>query len=382
MPGDVIEAHVTEIQDIGVVSKFMGHFDATINHFHTSEDMITSRKHLEETFEVNSKIRARVLFIDLASHPAKIGLSNAKHVMGLTQANVSESESNSKTYPGAAIPVGHVFDKVTVKRIDPRFGLLCEIDGVDIPGYVHISRVADESATTLSPTSKYHVDSEHRAAVLGYDPVDGLFQLSMQPSVLDQPFLRIEDIKIGSEVKGTVVKSSDKGVIVSLTKDIKGFVPLVHCVDSAVISSTKKHVDEKFQEGKVVKCRVLSTNAEENRVILTCKDSLLKSKNPIITSLEDVEPGMFSDGVIVKVTQHGCIVTFYNEIRAFAHISELQEAHVTDVNVFQPGQVKMCRVLEVDANENRIKVSFKVLCHALIAMDELFIFITYMFMLI
>ncbi|KAK3822890.1 MAG: hypothetical protein J3Q66DRAFT_424329 [Benniella sp.] len=359
MPGDVIETHITEIQDVGIVTKFMGHFDATINHFHTSEDMITSRQHLEETFEVNSKVRARVLYIDLASHPAKIGLSNAKHVMGLSQTNVTESESGSKTYPGEVIPTGHVFEKATVRRIDPRFGLLCEIEGVDIPGYVHISRVADEKGTTLSPTSKYHVDSEHRAAVIGYDPVDRLFQLSMQPSVLDQPFLRIEDIKIGSEVKGTVIKNNDKGVVVSLAKDIKGFIPLIHCVDSAVTSSTKKHVDEKFQEGKAIKCRVLSTNAEENRVILTCKDSLIKSQHPIITSLEDVEPGMFSDGVIAKVTQHGCIVSFYNDIRAFAHLSELQEARVTDVNVFQPGQVKMCRVLEVDAKENRIKVSFK-----------------------
>ncbi|KAF9927845.1 rRNA biogenesis protein rrp5, partial [Modicella reniformis] len=359
MPGDVIEALITEVQDIGVICKFMGHFDATINHFNTSEDMITSKKQLEDTFKISTKVRARVLYIDLASHPSKIGLSNARHVMGLTQAGATGSESGSKIYPGKDIPVGHVFEKVTVKRIDPRVGLLCEIEGTELPGYVHISRVSDESATTLSATSKYHVDSAHRAAVIGYDPVDGLFQLSLQPSVLDQPFLRIEDIEIGSIVKGTVVKNTDKGVVVSLAKNIKGFVPLIHCVDSAITNSTKKHVDEKYQEGKVVKCRVLSTDPEENRVILTCKDSITKSKLPIISSLKDVEPGTFSDGMISRVTPHGCIVTFYNDIRAFAHLSELQEAHVTNVNIFHPGQVKTCRVLEVDAKENRLKVSFK-----------------------
>ncbi|KAF9198450.1 rRNA biogenesis protein rrp5 [Haplosporangium sp. Z 27] len=359
MPGDVIEAHVTEIQDTGVVCKFMGHFDATIDYFHTSEDIITSRKHLEETYKINDKVRARVLYIDLASHPTRIGLSNSSHVMSLTQPNTTGKELGSKVYPGKAVPVGRSFENITVKRIDPRHGLLCEIDGIDIQGYVHISRVSDDHLATIAAVGKYAVGSTHRGVVVGYDPVDGLFQLSLQTSVLDQPFLRIEDVEIGSIVKGTVVKSSDKGVVVSLAKNIKGFVPLVHCVDSIITSSTKKHIDEKFKIGKVVKCRVLSTDANENKIILTCKDTLINSKLPIITSLEGVEPGMLSDGVIVKTNAHGCIVSFYNNIKAFAHISELQEAHVSNLNVFQPGQVKTCRILEANVEEQRLKISFK-----------------------
>ncbi|KAI1294999.1 rRNA biogenesis protein rrp5 [Mortierella claussenii] len=359
MPGDVVEAHVTEIQDIGVVCKFMGHFDATIDYFHTVKGMITSKKELEETHKVNDKVRARVLYIDLASHPARIGLSTAKHVMGLTQPNTTETELGSKVFPGKAVPVGRTFDEVTIKRIDSRHGLLCQIDGTNIPGYVHISRVSDDHVATITATGKFQIDSAHRGVVVGYDPVDGLFQLSLQASVLDQPFLRIEDIVIGAVVKGTVLKSSDKGVVVSLARNIRGFVSLVHCVDSVITSSTKKHIDEKFKVGKVVKCRVLFTDSTEGKVSLTCKDSLINSKLPIITSLDNVEPGTLSDGVILKTNAHGCIVSFYNNVKAFAHISELQEAHVSNLNVFQPGQVKTCRVLEVDAEEQRMKISFK-----------------------
>ncbi|KAF9919994.1 rRNA biogenesis protein rrp5 [Linnemannia zychae] len=359
MPGNIVEAHITEIQDIGVVGKFMGHFDATIDYFHTSKGMITSRKDIEETFKINDKVRARVIYVDLANHPARIGLSNAKHVMGLTQPNTTESELGSKVFPGKAISIGRSFDTVTVKRIDPRHGLLCTVEGVDIPAYVHISRIADEHLANVSATGKFRVNSTHRGVILGYDPVDGLFQMSLQESVIDQPFLRIEDISVGSMVKGTVVKVNDKGVLMSLAKNIKGFVPLLHCVDSAITSSTKKHVDEKFKEGKVIKCRVLSTDAAEGRVTLTCKDSLISSKHPIFTSLEEITPGAFSDGVIVKVNSHGCILSFYNNIKAFAHISELQETHVNNLDIFQPGQVKTCRVLEVDASEQKMKVSFK-----------------------
>ncbi|KAG0259771.1 rRNA biogenesis protein rrp5 [Mortierella polycephala] len=359
MPGCVVEAHVTGIQEIGAFCKFMGHFDATIDYFHTSRGMITTKKELEETLKVNDKVRARVLYIDLASQPTKIGLSNAKHVMGLTQPNTTATEIGSKVYPGNAMPIGHAFGTVTVKRVDTRHGLLCALEGTDIPGYVHISRVADEHLETIPTTGKYRVDSTHRGVVVGYDPVDGLFQISLQPSILDQPFLRIQDIEIGSVLKGTVVKNTEKGVVLRLTKSIKGFVPLVHCVDSVVTSSTKKHVDEKFKEGKVVKCRVLSTDPAEGKVTLTCKDSLIKSKLPIITSLDGVLPGTFADGVILKTNAHGCIVAFYNNVKAFAHISELQEAHVSNLNIFQPGQVKTCRILEVDLDEQRMKVSFK-----------------------
>ncbi|KAG0305918.1 rRNA biogenesis protein rrp5 [Dissophora globulifera] len=359
MPGDVVEAHITEVQETGYMAKFMGHYDATIDYFHTSAGVITSKQQLEETHKVNDKVRARVLYIDLASHPTKIGLSTSKHVMGLTQPNTTETELGSKIYPTKAVPIGRSFDKVTVKRVDPRHGLLCEIEGVDIAAYVHISRVSDDHLETITATGKYAVDSTHRGVVVGYDPVDGLFQISLQPSMLDQPFLRIQDIEVGAILKGTVVRSNDKGVIVQLSKSIKGFVPLIHCVDSIVTSSTKKHVEEKFKDGKVIKCRVLSTDPHEGKVTLTCKDSLLSTKLPIITSLEDVEPGMLSDGVVLKTNAHGCVVLFYNNIKAFAHISELQEAHVSNLGVFQPGQVKTCRILEVDAGEQRMKVSFK-----------------------
>ncbi|KAF9215680.1 rRNA biogenesis protein rrp5 [Podila verticillata] len=359
MPGNIIDAHITEIQDVGVLVKFMGHFDATIDYFHTSEGIIASRKQLEEAFKVNDTVRARILYIDLASTPTRIGLSNAKHVMGLTQPNTTKTDLGSKVFPGKAVPVGQIFEAITVKRIDSNHGLLCEIDGTEIPGYVHISRVADERIAKITEHGKYKVDSTHRGVVLGYDPVDGLFQLSLQPSIIDQPFLRVDDVEIGSVIKGTVTKRTEKGVIVRLAKNISGFVPLIHCVENTMTTSTKKHLEEKFKDGKIVKCRVLSTDPAENRIILTCKESLINSKLPIITSLENVIPGTLSDGVILKTNAHGCIVTFYNNVKAFAHISELQEAHVANLNVFQPGQVKTCRVLEADAAEGKMKISFK-----------------------
>lgn len=41
----------------------------------------------------------------------------------------------------------------------------------------------------------------HRARVIGFSAVDGLVQLSLQPSVLEQSFLRVEDVKVGTVIK-------------------------------------------------------------------------------------------------------------------------------------------------------------------------------------
>lgn len=41
----------------------------------------------------------------------------------------------------------------------------------------------------------------HPARVVGFADVDGLVQLSLQPSVLEQRFLKVQDVKIGETVK-------------------------------------------------------------------------------------------------------------------------------------------------------------------------------------
>ncbi|KAF9160265.1 rRNA biogenesis protein rrp5 [Actinomortierella ambigua] len=360
VPGTVIDAHITSIQDKGVLCNFMGHFDATIDYFHTAQGIIANKKDLEDQFKINSTVRARILYVDLSSTPNRIGLTNAKHAMALSQPDASEDQPGAKVYPQVALPVGHVFESVTIKRIDEGYGLMCEIEGTAIPGFVHISRVADDRIPNLSAVGKYRLGTSHRAAVMGYDPVDGVLQLSMQPSILSQPFLRVEDVKVGALVKGTVMSVMDKGVVVQLAKGIRGFIPTLHCVDAALTERTSKTIEERYKVGKTVNCRVLSTDPEKGKVGLTCKDSLIKSKQPLVTSYEGAEVGTLADGVVYQVNPKGVIVSFYNNVKAFAHISELSETHVADVNLlFKPGQVKTCRILSVDPANNNIKVSFR-----------------------
>ena len=94
--------------------------------------------------------------------------------------------------------------------------------------------------------------------------MDNLFLLSFEQRVLDQPFLRIEDVEIGSKLEGTVQKIVDRGVIVRLAEGITGWIPIEHSADVLPAASKKgagKELigwEKRFKEGTTIKCKVRS----------------------------------------------------------------------------------------------------------------------------
>ena len=104
-------------------------------------------------------------------------------------------------------------------------------------GFVHISRVKDGKVEALYHASgAYQVDSTHRGRVVGYSAVDGLVYLSLEKSVLDQKYIRIEDVPVGEVVSGAVEKivlgdDGVGGVTVKICEGIVGFVSSIHLAD-------------------------------------------------------------------------------------------------------------------------------------------------------
>jgi len=116
------------------------------------------------------------------------------------------------------------------------------------------SQNSDSKIDVLSEDSGlYRTGSAHKARVIGYNSMDGLYLVSMEQRVLDQPFLRVEDIKVGEVVKGTINRVLDSGrLIVNLSEGITGMVDEIHLSDIKL-----KHPEKKFREGVEVKARVI-----------------------------------------------------------------------------------------------------------------------------
>ena len=66
------------------------------------------------------------------------------------------------------------------------------------------------------------MNTKQTCRIIGFNPLDGLAQLSLKQSVIDRPFLRYEDVKVGAIVNGTILSVDEFGMVVSLTDQIKG----------------------------------------------------------------------------------------------------------------------------------------------------------------
>lgn len=192
------------------------------------------------------QIKARIITTFPGSDPKKVGLSVLPHILSFTPS--IERDHNT------ILPIATTLNAARILQVQPKTGLFVDVGIPNIPGFVHISKISSE--TKVDDLSKdsgpYKVGSVHPARVTGFNAMDGMFLLSTEKKVLDQPFLRIEDIRIGEIIKGTVERVLDRGaIIVKVADGISGLVNDTHLSDIKL-----KNPEKKFREGVEVKCKV------------------------------------------------------------------------------------------------------------------------------
>lgn len=210
----------------------------------------------------------------------------------------------------------------------------------------------DHVATLPEATGPYKIGSTHRARVLGYAGVDGLLQLSLQESVLNSPFLRVQDVEVGSIIRGTVETLTPHGVFISLSSNINGLASSHHLSDVKL-----SHPERKFKPGDKVKCRVLAVDLDQERIALTLKKSLLDSQMSIIKDWADSLVNTSTVGTIISIKDHGCIVEFFNRVRGYCP-KMASGSNESLWQRFKVGQTVKCTVTEVDRSQNRLRVAF------------------------
>ncbi|KAM7202265.1 hypothetical protein V8F20_004432 [Naviculisporaceae sp. PSN 640] len=356
LPGTAADILVSEVSEHGIVGKVMGHLDVTADLVHSGAG--PEGIELEEKYKVGSRLKARIICNFPNAKAPKLGISILSHVLSL-----SSKMANPESQP--VLPqnvLAHsAMVECKVRTVEPDIGLYVDV-GVDgVPGFVHISRVKDGKIDTLFKNSgPYQPGSVHPGRVVGYNAFDGMFLISLEKSVLEQPFLRIEDIPVGAVVPGTVEKlvvnaGGLGGVIVKISEGISGLVPEMHLADVHL-----QHPEKKYREGMKVKARVLSTNPAMHQVRLTLKKTLVNSDQPTLKSYDELAVGLQAPGTIINILQHGAIVQFYGPLRGFLPVSEMSEAYIQDPKEhFRIGQVVTIYVISFDPEAHKLIVSCK-----------------------
>lgn len=241
-----------------------------------------------------------------------------------------------------------------MKRVEPERGLVVEVQP-HLDGFIHISHTSDSHVPMLSSSSgPWRSNTIHRARVIGYHPLDGLLQLSLRPSILDQRFLQAGDIQVGEVLKGTVKRLTDSALFVSISCNADGIIWPNHYADIPL-----KHPSKRFKAGGSIKCRVLAVDPERMRVELTAKKTLVESALPVLTSIEEAKVGMITDAVVYRVVDKGLIVRFYNNLKAFVPSREASEYSSKMKDMFVTGRVVKVRILTVDLNPPRVVASIR-----------------------
>ncbi|PHH72529.1 hypothetical protein CDD82_5927 [Ophiocordyceps australis] len=356
LPGTPASVIVSGIDPRGLSGKVMGHLDVTADLIHSGAG--PDATDLESQYKIGTKIHARIICNFPTAKQPKLGISLLSHVTSLSTRRVAPHDHQ---LPTALLPISSLVEKCVVRRVDPSIGLFVDTGVAHLCGFVHISRVKDGKVEALYQTSgPYKIGSVHNGRVIGYSELDGLLHLSFEKTILEQQYIRLQDVPVGSiltvEIEKVLINERGVGgLIVKIAQGITGLVPEHHMADIRL-----QHPEKKFREGVKVKARVLSVNPHRKQIRLTLKKTLVNSEAPVIQSFDQVVVGMQVPGSIVSLQQNGALIQFYGNLRGFLPTSEMSEAYIKDpAQHFSLGQVVSVHVLEADPDKNRLVVSCK-----------------------
>ncbi|KAH7113837.1 hypothetical protein B0J11DRAFT_497270 [Dendryphion nanum] len=357
LPGTAAELLVTDSTASTITGKIIGSLDATVDIIHSGATV--KQVDLAEKHKIGSKVKVRVIYTLPDSESKTVGVSLLPHVVSLSPC--LSGKAKERKDPLLLAPLSFIVEEAKVIKVDPVVGLYFDIGVRDVGAFSHISKLTDGKVERLSEDSgPYKLGSTHRARIIGFNPMDGLFQLSLEQKILEQPFLRVQDIQIGQIVKGTIHKlihdqRESTHILVNLADGITGLVPEMHLSDVRL-----QHPERKFREGVKVTARVLSTDADKRHVQLTLKKSLVNSDITPWTDYARISVGDRGPGTLVDVQRNGALVRFYGDIKAWLPAAEMSEAYVEDATRhYQKGTVVNVRVLSLDPDEHRMLVSCK-----------------------
>ncbi|EAW14463.1 putative rRNA biogenesis protein RRP5 [Aspergillus clavatus NRRL 1] len=353
LPGTAAEILLTDVSSSGLIGKIMGMLDATVDLVQSGAN--SGKEDLAKKFQIGAKIKGRIVCTFPSSTPFKVGFSLLDHVLRFATEGHGPGTSEDAPAISAIVP------EAKVVKVDPGLGVYVKIGDTKKMGFVHVSRLADGKVENIAPDhGPFRVDSVHEARVVGYSALDDLYLLSYERKVIEQPFLRLEDVTVGAVVKGKIEKlligpTGVDGLIVALADGITGLVPSMHFADAAL-----QFPEKKFREGMAITARILSVNLQNRQIRLTLKKSLLNSESAIWKDYEDIVPGAQSPGTIVNIQPHGAVVQFYGSVRGFLPVSEMSEAFIKDPSQhFRQGQVVNVHALSVDPSLGKLAVSCK-----------------------
>lgn len=165
----------------------------------------------------------------------------------------------------ASLEVGQIHEGTVRKVLD--FGAFVDIGGLD--GLIHISQLSWEKIA--HPSEVVKEGDKVQVRVEKIDPETGKIGLSYR-ALQDHPWENIESkFPVGSVMRGTVSRIANFGAFVKMGTGIEGLIHLSELAYRRVSS-----VGNLLKEGQDVEVKILSADAESQRMSLSLKQAQAK----------------------------------------------------------------------------------------------------------
>jgi small subunit ribosomal protein S1 len=153
------------------------------------------------------------------------------------------------------------------------FGAFVNIDGAD--GLVHLSEITWERIT--HPNEVLKVGQEVQVKIIAIDRERKRIGLSIRQTLGDPWLAKVEGIKEGQLVSGTITHLTKFGAFARLDDDLEGLIHISELSETRI-----NHPKEVVKEGDVVTLRVIKIDPERRRIGL----SLRKVDSPAYADLD------------------------------------------------------------------------------------------------
>lgn len=334
-PGSMVDSVVSGVTKSGITTRVFGLVDGSISLPHLGN---YDHEKITKQYKVGSTITARVIGILLKDGSKKFLLSKLPHIVNMTQ---TPSEALT-TYPS-----GTIIESAEVIAHDKKY-IYFKVG--EFFGQVHKSKIDPDFTLDVH----YEVGSIHKARVLGFNNIDNLLHLTVQPKELALQYLSSADVPTGSLVNGCEVVQivPTGGIMLKVFDDFDAFVPELHISDVKLA-----YPEKKFKVGTKCKARVLFKQGK--RLQMTLKKSLINiDEEDILNTFEKATVGLRTLGTILAFVRGGALVTFFGNVKGFLPISEVSETFVENLaSVYKLGQTIPLTILEVKQHEKKLIVT-------------------------
>ncbi|XP_057699966.1 protein RRP5 homolog [Corythoichthys intestinalis] len=335
LPGLLVKATIRKVTKHGLLMNFLSSFSGQVDCLHMEKEMTSS-------YTEGSTVVARVLYIEPSTR--LVGLSLRGYIV--------QPETRINTFPVGGDRIGEVVEDCRITSMYHMSGAMLELPDKTL-AFVHKNNLKEPNEQPNE--NRVRAIPKHTCRIIDFSPMDQIHFATLRKSVIKKPFFRYNDLRVGQIVEGTVSVMLKHGMIVNVSSHIRGLVPHTHLSDIVL-----KNPEKKYAEGMKVRCRVLSVDVDNKKLVLTRKKALIESSLPLFLSYEDARIGSVSHGYIVCVKNFGCIVRFYNGVKGLVPVNELSsEVILNPEEVFFVGQVFKAKVLQCDPEKEKMLLSFK-----------------------